>query len=49
MRYNQLASELAFHRSRVHRGMITDPRAAHEREMAFVNHLAELRRQLGPY
>ena len=49
MRYNQLASELAFHRSRVHRGMITDPRVAHEREMAYVNHLAELRRQLGPY
>jgi protease PrsW len=49
MRYNQLASELAFHRSRVHRGLITDPRAAHEREAAFVNHLAELRRQLGPH
>jgi RsiW-degrading membrane proteinase PrsW (M82 family) len=49
MRYNQLASELAFHRSRVHRGLITDPRAAQEREMAFVNRLAELRRQLGPY
>ena len=49
MRYNQLASELAFHRSRVHRGLITDPREAHEREMAFVSHLAELRRQLGPY
>ena len=49
MRYNQTASELAFHRSRVHRGMITDPRTAYEREMAFVNHLAELRRQLGPH
>lgn len=49
MRYNQTASELAFHRSRVHRGMITDPRAAHEREMAFVQHLAELRRQLGHF
>lgn len=49
MRYNQMASELAFHRSRVHRGMHTDPRSAYEREMAFVQHLSELRRQLGPF
>lgn len=47
MKYNQLASELAFHRSRVQLGMITDQRAAYEREMAFVQQLFELRRQLG--
>src|SRR2546421_451168 len=47
MKYNQLASELAFHRSRVQLGMITDPHAAYEREMAYVNQLFELRRQLG--
>jgi hypothetical protein len=49
MKFNQAASELAFHRSRQRLGKITDPRAAYEREMAYVNHLFELRRQLGPY
>jgi RsiW-degrading membrane proteinase PrsW (M82 family) len=49
MKYNQMASELAFHRSRVHRGLVTDPRAAYERELAFVQHLSELRRRLGPF
>lgn len=49
MRYNQLASELAFHRSRVLRGMLTDPRTAYEREMAYVQHLWELRRRLGTF
>jgi RsiW-degrading membrane proteinase PrsW (M82 family) len=49
MRYNQMASELAFHRSRVHRGMLTDARVAYERELAFLQHLSELRRRLGPY
>ncbi|HKQ99659.1 MAG TPA: PrsW family intramembrane metalloprotease [Pyrinomonadaceae bacterium] len=49
MRYNQMASELAFHRSRVHRGMIGDPHTALEREMAFVQHLSELRRRLGRF
>jgi hypothetical protein len=49
MRYNQMASELAFHRSRVHRGMLTDPRTAYEREMAYVQHLRELRRRLGSF
>jgi RsiW-degrading membrane proteinase PrsW (M82 family) len=49
MRFNQMASELAFHRSRARRGMLTDPRIAHEREMAFVQHLLELRRQLGRF
>ena len=49
MRFNQTASELAFHRSRVHRGMLTDPRTAIERETAYVQHLSELRRRLGPF
>ena len=49
MKFNQAASELAFHRSRQRLGKIRDPRAAYEREMAYVNHLFELRRQLGPF
>jgi protease PrsW len=49
MRFNQMASELAFHRSRVERGMLTDPQTAHEREMAYLQHLHELRRRLGPF
>jgi RsiW-degrading membrane proteinase PrsW (M82 family) len=49
MRFNQLASELAFHRSRIERGMLADPRTAHEREMAYVWHLWELRNRLGPF
>jgi RsiW-degrading membrane proteinase PrsW (M82 family) len=49
MRFNQMASELAFHRSRVHRGMLTDPGTSYEREMAYLQHLSELRRRLGPF
>lgn len=49
MKFNQTASELAFHRSRVQRGILTNPRTAYEREMAYVNHLFELRRQLGQF
>ena len=49
MRFNQMASELAFHRSRVHRGMLADPGTAYEREMAYLQHLSELRRRLGPF
>jgi RsiW-degrading membrane proteinase PrsW (M82 family) len=49
MKFNQTASELAFHRSRIRRGIMTDPRSAYEREMAYVHHLFELRRQLGPF
>jgi protease PrsW len=49
MRFNQMASELAFHRSRVERGMLTDPRTAYEREMAYLQHLSDLRRRLGPF
>jgi RsiW-degrading membrane proteinase PrsW (M82 family) len=49
MKFNQMASELAFHRSRVQRGILMDPRTDYEREMAYVQHLFELRRQLGPF
>jgi RsiW-degrading membrane proteinase PrsW (M82 family) len=49
MKFNQMASELAFHRSRVRRGIMTDQHSAYEREMAYVRHLFELRRQLGPF
>jgi RsiW-degrading membrane proteinase PrsW (M82 family) len=49
MKFNQMASELAFHRSRVRRGIMADPRTAYEREMAYVQLLFELRRQLGPF
>ena len=47
--FHQMASELAFHRSRVERGMLTDPQTAYEREIAYLQHLHELRRRLGPY
>lgn len=49
MRFNQMASELAFHRSRIQRGMLTDPRTAYEREIAYLQHLSELRRRLGSF
>jgi RsiW-degrading membrane proteinase PrsW (M82 family) len=49
MKFNQMASELAFHRSRVRRGMLQDPQEAYEREMAYVRDLFELRRQLGHF
>lgn len=47
-RCNQLASELAFHRSRVARGMSRDAKAAQEREEAFLFTLSELRRKFDP-
>lgn len=49
MQYNQMASELAFHRSRVARGVVAmDPTAA-EREAAIVQLLVELRQRLGQH
>jgi protease PrsW len=45
--FNQIASELAFHRSRVSRGIFTTPQSAAERESAYVQLLMDLRRQLG--
>lgn len=48
VRCNQMASELAFHRSRVARGMSRDAKAAQEREEAFLFTLSELRRKFDP-
>jgi RsiW-degrading membrane proteinase PrsW (M82 family) len=47
MRCNQMASELAFHRSRVARGIGRNPHLAQERENEYLSRLQELRRQLG--
>ena len=47
MRCNQMASELAFHRSRVARGIGSDPNLAQERENAYLYTLQELRQKLG--
>lgn len=46
MRCNQIASELAFHRSRVARGISRDPRSSQEREEAYLYALYELRQKL---
>ena len=46
-RCNQIASELAFHRSRLARGIIRDVRLAQEREQAYQSMLQHLRQQLG--
>ena len=49
MQYNQMASELAFHRHRIARGDVRmDPSVA-EREAAMVQLLMELRQRLGQY
>lgn len=47
VRCNQLASELAFHRSRIARGLSRDAKAAREREEAYLYTLHELRHRLG--
>jgi len=47
-RCNQMASELAFHRSRVARGFVRDPQIAQERENAYLYTLQELRRTFDP-
>lgn len=46
MRCNQIASELAFHRSRVARGFVRDPQLAQEREQDYLQSLQELRQKL---
>jgi len=46
-RYNQIASELAFHRSRVARGFAKDPTYAQQRENDYLYTLLELRQKLG--
>jgi len=48
MRCNQIASELAFHRSRVARGFGRNPQEAQERENAYLYSLYELRQKLNP-
>jgi RsiW-degrading membrane proteinase PrsW (M82 family) len=47
MRYNQIASELAFHRNRCARGFVRDPNFAREREEDYLYMLQELRQKLG--
>jgi len=46
MRCNQMASELAFHRSRVARGIGRDPQAAQAREANYRSSLEQLRQQI---
>jgi hypothetical protein len=47
MQYNQAASELAFHRSRVARGILTDEGTARAQEAAYLQLLQDLRKRLG--
>jgi len=47
MRCNQLASELAFHRSRVARGIERRPHIAQARESEYLYTIQELRHKLG--
>jgi RsiW-degrading membrane proteinase PrsW (M82 family) len=47
MQYNQAASELAFHRSRVARGIVRMDQEMAEREQAIVQLLMELRQRMG--
>jgi RsiW-degrading membrane proteinase PrsW (M82 family) len=49
MAYNQAASELAFHRSRVARGIVHMDQEMAGREQAIVQLLMELRQRLGQY
>jgi RsiW-degrading membrane proteinase PrsW (M82 family) len=48
MQFNQLGSELAFHRCRVARGIFKSEQAAQEREAAYLQRLSELLQQLRP-
>jgi hypothetical protein len=48
MRYNQICSELAFHRCRVARGFVRDANSAQERESDYLHTLQELRQKRGP-
>src|SRR6266850_3806003 len=47
MRCNQIASELAFHRSRVTRGFVRNPQTAQARETEYLQMLQALQQQLG--
>jgi RsiW-degrading membrane proteinase PrsW (M82 family) len=46
MQFNQMASELAFHRSRVSRGIGADRPDVHEREAAYLRMIEDLARRL---
>jgi hypothetical protein len=46
MRCNQMASELAFHRSRVARGLGPQPQQAAEREQLYLSSLQQSKLQL---
>jgi len=46
MRCNQTVSELAFHRSRVARGISRNPQVAQEREAMYLSNLQQLRQQI---
>lgn len=48
MQFNQTASELAFHRNRVARGIFTSAQLAYEREAAYLQLLHDLLRRLRP-
>jgi hypothetical protein len=48
MQYHQTASELAFHRCRIARGLTRWEQQSMERDAAYVQQLFELRRRLGP-
>jgi hypothetical protein len=49
MQYNQTASELAFHRNRVARGLHSDAQEAADREAAYMQLLQDLRSRLGSH
>lgn len=49
MRYNQVASELAFHRHRIARGVVPMDSSVAEREAAMVQLIIELRQRLGQH
>lgn len=49
MQYNQIASELAFLRSRIARDMVRDKLTAQQRENTYLQALMSLRQQLGTY
>jgi protease PrsW len=46
MQFNQMGSELAFHRSRVARGILKSAQAAHEREVGYLQMLQDLQQRL---
>ncbi len=48
MHYNHIASELAFHRSKVDRGIFKSPQLAREREAGYMQMLQALHARLGP-